>query len=576
MQTVGIDGYDDYLVHLETHPEEFVDLFDTILINVTSFFRDPDAWEYVATEIVPQIVEHAGHEEIRVWVPGCASGEEAYTAAMVFAEALGEEAFRAQVKIYATDVDEDALAEGRHARYAAKDLEGVPADLRERYFEPSDGSRSFRADLRRNVIFGRHDLIQDPPISRIDLLIIRNTLMYFNPETQSRILSQLHFAMRESGFLFLGKSEVLLTRSTLFVPVELRHRVFVKSSRQALGERLFGLSANATPPAAPHGSPDTEEVAQASYEMVPVAQFAVDLGGHLTVANLQARTLFGLTARDVGRPLQDLEVSYRPVELRSLIDRALAERHQMTLRDVERRTGTEVSFFDVQVAPLQTLVGTTVGTSITFTDVTRYRRLQESLEDSKAKLETAFEELQSTAEELETTNEELQSTNEELETTNEELQSTNEELETMNEELQSTNEELETINDELRQRTLDLNEVNSFLESILVSLQAGVVVLDEDLRIRAWNEHAAEMWGLRSDEVRGQHFVNLDIGLPTAELLPLVRATLAGEEGDRQLTLDATNRRGRVIRCRVTCSQLLTPTNEVRGAIVLMEEVPGD
>jgi two-component system CheB/CheR fusion protein len=232
-------------------------------------------------------------------------------------------------------------------------------------------------------------------------------------------------------------------------------------------------------------------VRQASFETVPVAQFAVDLTGHLSVANLQARALFGLTARDLGRPLQDLEVSYRPVELRSLIDRALAERHQVTLRDVERRTGSDVSFFDVQVAPLQTTVGTTVGTSVTFMDVTRYRRLHETLEDSKAKLETAFEELQSTAEELETTNEELQSTNEELETTNEELQSTNEELETtneelqstneeletMNEELQSTNEELETINDELRQRTLDLNEVNSFLESILVSLEAGVVVL---------------------------------------------------------------------------------------------------
>jgi two-component system CheB/CheR fusion protein len=575
MQTIGVEGYDDYLVHLETHPDEFVDLFDTILINVTSFFRDPDAWEYLATEIVPQIVDHARGEEIRIWVPGCASGEEAYTAAIVLCEALGEEAFRAQAKIYATDVDEDALAQGRHARYTAKELEGVPPDLRERYFEPSDGARSFRTDLRRNVIFGRHDLIQDPPISRIDLLIVRNTLMYFNPETQSRILGQLHFAMRDSGFLFLGKSEVLLTRSTLFVPVELRHRVFVKSSRQALGERLFGLSTNPVPVHA-HSSPDAEDVRQASFETVPVAQFAVDLEGHLTVANLQARALFGLTGRDIGRPLQDLELSYRPVELRSLIDRALAERHQVTLRDVERRTGTDVAFFDVQVAPLQTTVGTTVGTSVTFTDVTRYRRLQESLEDSKAKLETAFEELQSTAEELETTNEELQSTNEELETTNEELQSTNEELETMNEELQSTNEELETINDELQQRTLDLNEVNSFLESILVSLRAGVVVLDEDLRVRAWNDHAAELWGLRADEVQGQHFVNLDIGLRTDQLLPLVRSTLSGEDGDDHLTVDATNRRGRVIRCRVTCSQLLSPTNEVRGAIVLMEEVPAD
>ena len=201
MQTIGIEGYENYLVHLETHPDEFVELFDTILINVTSFFRDAEAWEYVASEIIPQIVEHAGHDEIRVWVPGCASGEEAYTAAIVFCEALGEEGFRARAKIYATDVDEDALTQGRHARYTEKELETVPPVFRERYFEPSDGSRSFRSDLRRNVIFGRHDLIQDPPISRIDLLIVRNTMMYFNAETQSRVLKQLHFALRDTGFL---------------------------------------------------------------------------------------------------------------------------------------------------------------------------------------------------------------------------------------------------------------------------------------------------------------------------------------------------------------------------------------
>jgi two-component system, chemotaxis family, CheB/CheR fusion protein len=574
MQTVGIEGYDDYLVYLEAHPDEFADLFDTILINVTSFFRDPEAWEYVAKEVVPQVAYPRRNDEIRVWVPGCASGEEAYTAAMILAESLGEEQFRNQVKIYATDLDDDALVQGRHARYTSKQVEAVPEDLRERYFEQGNGARVFRSDLRRNVIFGRHDLIQDPPISRIDLLVVRNTLMYFNADTQSRILGQLHFALRDTGFLFLGKSEVLLTRSSLFAPVELRHRVFIKSSQQPMREKLLALVPDGPPPEPALGAIG-QEVTQAALEAVPVAQLAVDLAGHVTLANLQARSLFGLTQRDLGRPLQDLEVSYRPVELRSLIERALTERHQVALRDVERRTGSEVRYFDVQVAPLQSPDGAIVGTSVTFADVSRYRRLHETLEDSKAKLETAFEELQSTAEELETTNEELQSTNEELETTNEELQSTNEELETMNEELQSTNEELETMNDELRQRTLDLNEVNAFLESILVSLEAGVVVIDEELRVRAWNDHAVDLWGLRTDEVQGQHFLNLDIGLPTDKLLPLLRATLTGGPKPRETTVEATNRRGHAIRCRIRCSQLLSPTNEVRGVIVLMEEMQG-
>ena len=220
-----------------------------------------------------------------------------------------------------------------------------------------------------------------------------------------------------------------------------------------------------------------------------------------------------------------------------------------------------------------------------FADVTRVQELQAQLARSKQDLETAYEELQSTneelettneelqstVEELETTNEELQSTNEELETTNEELQSTNEELETMNEELQSTNEELETINDELRLRTNELDQVNAFLESILGSLRAGVVVLDRDLRAQAWNDHATELWGLRSEEVIGEHFLNLDVGLPVEHVAGMLRASLASGE-EASIELDATNRRGRKIRCLVTCSPLYGPIGETRGLIVQMEE----
>jgi two-component system CheB/CheR fusion protein len=557
MQEVGVSDYAEYAAYLQAHPREFGELFDTILINVTSFFRDPDAWTYLAEEIVPRIVAARPQpEEVRVWCAGCASGEETYTTAMLLAEAVGEERFRTQVKIYATDLDEAALSEGRHGRYSSKALEPVPEELRERYFHLDDSGGSFRTDLRRSVIFGRHDLIQDPPISRIDLLVARNTLMYFNPETQGRILGNFHFALRPDGFLFLGKSEVLLTRSTLFAPVDLRNRVFAKSTRPSMNDRLLHLVADG---GRQEPEPVDARLRQSAFESVPVAQLAVDLGGVLVLANVQARALFGLAQRDLGRPLQDLELSYRPLELRSLIDQARDERHQVTVRDVEWRTGGDVRLFDVQVAPLYAPDGSAAGTGVTFIDVTRYRRLHESLEDSKSRLETAFEELQSTAEELETTNEELQSTNEELETTNEELQ--------------STNEELETINDELRSRTVDLHEVNAFLESILVSLKAAVVVLDIELEVQAWNEVATELWGLRPDEAQGQHFSNLDIGLPVDALLPLLRSVLAGEDGSHETVVAATNRRGRAIQCHVACSQLLSPTGDIRGVIVLMDEV---
>jgi two-component system, chemotaxis family, CheB/CheR fusion protein len=245
----------------------------------------------------------------------------------------------------------------------------------------------------------------------------------------------------------------------------------------------------------------------------------------------------------------------------------------VTVKDVEwALAGTETRWLNVTVSPLTDSTGAMLGTLIHFTDVTAERRLQRELERSHQELETAYEELQSTNEELETTNEELQSTVEELETTNEELQSTNEELETMNEELQSTNEELQTMNDELRQRGEDLNTANAFLESVLASLRGAVAVVDRELRLLAWNAQAVELWGLRGEEARGRHLLNLDIGLPVERLRPLLKSSLNGDGGQHGLTLEAVNRRGKPIQCEITCAPLRGPAGDVQGAIVLMEE----
>jgi two-component system CheB/CheR fusion protein len=570
MQAVKVASYPEYRVYLEQHPDEFIDLFNTILINVTAFFRDTAAWDYLRESIVPRLIEEAdGHDAIRIWSTGCASGEEAYSLAMAFSEAMPADAFRNKVKIYATDVDEEALSEGRHGVYTAAKLENVPADMRERYFERVEQRYIVKPDLRRAVIFGRHDVVQDPPISRIDLLTSRNTLMYFTPDAQSRILTNFHFALREGGYLFLGKSEMMLSRSALFEPVDLKRRLFQRVPRADAYRPI--------PRTRPQGEEGHESaidvlMREVGFEAAPIAQLIVDRAGNLTLANMQARTLFNLAQRDVGKPLKDLEVSYKPVELRSQIDRAYAERHSISLRDVEwLHPSGDHRVMDVQVAPLVSGDGTLVGVGISFVDVTRYKRLQDAVEHSKRDVEVAYEELQSTVEELETTNEELQSTNEELETTNEELQSTNEELETMNEELQSTNEELETINDELNQRTDELNQTNFFLESILGSLDAAVVVLDQELRVSAWNDGAYELWGLRGEEVQGTHFMNLDIGLPVEKLRTPLRKMLASGEADQPITLEATNRRGRTIQCRVRLSPLVDGAQAPRGLIVFME-----
>src|SRR5256714_1408678 len=282
--------------------------------------------------------------------------------------------------------------------------------------------------------------------------------------------------------------------------------------------------------------------------------------------------MFALSQTDLGRPIQDLRISYQPVEIRSYIDQVYAERLPILLRDVEWRSPTgEPRWLDVHIVPL--LDGSAIiGAAIAFADVSSAKRLQRELEHANQELETAYEELQSTNEELETTNEELQSTNEELETTNEELQSTNEELETMNEELQSSNEELETVNEELRQRTEEVDRTNSFLGSILASLRAGVIVLDRILKVAVWNRRAEDLWGLRSEEVLGQPFLGLDMGLPTEKLARPIRSVLSGTGTPEPVVIDAVNRRGRKFHCQVRFASLTGPDRERQGVILLLDE----
>lgn len=239
MAKVKVESYGEYFDFLQVNSVELTYLFDALLLNVTTFFRDASAWQSLAEEIIPRILDvKAENEPIRVWSAGCASGEEAYTLAIILAEALGIEEFKTRVKIYATDVDEDTLTQGRLASYTARVVRNVPEELRGRYFDTARTVYTFRNELRRAIIFGRHDLLQDAPISRLDLLVCRNTLMYFNAETQSRILARFHFALKDTGFLFVGKAEMLLTHTNLFTPVQLKYRIFSKVPKVSLRDRL--------------------------------------------------------------------------------------------------------------------------------------------------------------------------------------------------------------------------------------------------------------------------------------------------------------------------------------------------
>jgi len=242
MGEVGIAVHDDYVDFLEVHPEEFEPLFNTILINVTSFFRDSDAWEVLRETVLPELLERKAEGPLRIWSAGCSSGQEAYSVVMLLAELIGVEAVTERVKVYATDVDEEALEQARLAAYTAREMESVPDELADRYFDRSPDGAVFSPELRRTVIFGRHDLLQDAPISRVDLLLCRNTLMYFDASVQHDLAQRLHFSLADGGYLMLGKVEMLLGQGHVFEPVANKQRIFRKITVPTMRGRLLAMA----------------------------------------------------------------------------------------------------------------------------------------------------------------------------------------------------------------------------------------------------------------------------------------------------------------------------------------------
>lgn len=304
------------------------------------------------------------------------------------------------------------------------------------------------------------------------------------------------------------------------------------------------------------------------------AQIVVDFNSKLVLLNAQAISLFNLSLRDIGRPFQDLKLSYRPVELRSYIEQVYTEGCSLEVTGVTHRlTDESVCYLDVKIVPLKGNKNDYLGVSIIFTDMTLSHRLQEQLSDSQQKLDTTIEELQLSNQEAESLNEELQLSNEELETSKEELQSMNEEIETANRELLSTNNELQSINRILRQRTDELNETNEFLESLFASIGACVIVIDRAFSILSWNQEAEDLWGLRAEETKGQEFFSLDIGLPCEQLREMIQVCLSPGVKHQVMALDAINRRGKLIRCNVTCKPLNRRNQQRQGVILLMEQV---
>lgn len=576
MEAVGADSFEAYQSHLEADPGEFENLFNTVLINVTSFFRDEEAWAVMKADIIPRLVAHSETDgPIRVWSVGCASGEEPYSIAMLLADALGTAEFCKRVKIYATDLDESALRTARLATYSARDVQAVPPALLERFFERSNNQFVFERELRKCVIFGRHNVVNDAPISRIDLLVCRNLLIYLEAETQSVVLPRLHYALNMDGVLFLGKAETQLARSPLFRAVDMKHRLFAKVAQE--WRRPIGAVGGTARSARGEAMQPSLMLLEAVLDEASSAMLVVDEAGSIALVNRQARHLLGVGEADIGRPFQDLPVSYRPLELRGPIEEVFRTRSPLRQEDQEYRlTQTDEMRLTIELRPLARSDGSVHAVLLTFVDTTQLTALRQELEAAQENLEHTIEELQSANEELETTNEELQSTNEELETTNEELQSTNEELETLNEEARSSNEEMESVNEELRIQAEQASSYRAYLEAVLRSMNGGIIVLDEKLEIQSWNRWSENTWGLRAEEVIGTSFDALDIGVPLHLLRDRLLAVQAGHDTQADATIKGIDRRGRPIQCTVVLTGLLDEQRHGRGVVLLFQDVTED
>ena len=578
MQQVHADSFQAYIVYLDRHADEHVALFNTILINVTAFFRDPDAWKVLAEDIVPRLIdETADSRNLRIWSTGCSSGEEAYSLAILLSEHLGDRANALNIKIYATDVDEDALQAARQGLYRVEQLRDMPAALLDRYFTREGQTYRVRRDLRRWVIFGRHNVAQDPPLSHIDLLVCRNVLIYFSAELQDRILARFHYAVRDGGFLFLGRSESLLARSRWFAPYHVKWRIFQRTTAPA-ATPIPVVAAAGAPRSTPAATPAREDPPLARLQRMidgmPSGAFLIDASDTVLVWNAAAEALYDVpAAHAVGRPFRDLEISYRIEGLRARIEEVKLSQIPARLEHVSYARGAgDLMYADITILPI--VAGAEVtAVAVYGTDATEAADIKDQMARLSEQHTTAIEELQSTNEELETTNEELQSTNEELETTNEELQSTNEELETTVEELQATNAELGALNAELAARTAELKHLDDYQRAVLSSLEHAVVVLDREGVATTWNHTAERLWGLRAESVIGRPFGLLPLGDAAIKLRDAASRVLATGAPETLNDVAVPLPTGAMRRMAMAVTPLKTASGEITGVVGVVSVV---
>ncbi|MCC5793479.1 MAG: PAS domain-containing protein [Chromatiales bacterium] len=530
-----------YAAFLQQNPQEVTLLFNELLIGVTSFFRDPPVWDYLAEVALPALLERRGKATaLRAWVVGCSTGEEAYSLAIAFCEALERlpQPDPVTLQVFASDLSTDAIARARRGQYPASISESMPPARLARFFTECESGYRVIEDIRQMVLFARHDVVLDPPFTRLDLVTCRNLLIYFDRRLQQRLLPLFHYSLRPGGLLLLGSSETIGPFTQLFMPLQPKLRIFARQDQMVPGgpDMLVRSFPPLTPlskePAVPRSHVDAESYGKnlkATADRILLQEFApaavllnrdadiVYISGHtgkyLEPAAGHANWNFHAMVRDTLRG-----------PIAAALRRAAEQAEPVQLHGLELAAQGGSGRIDVTVQVLREPAALKGMTMVVFRDLPpaptgrRPRRTRTAVDAAHAEeIQRYREEIQALSDEARETREELQSANEEMQSTNEELQSTNEELTTSKEEMQSMNEELQTINAELQTRLDDLALAQSDMHNLLNSIEIAILFLDQDLNVRRYTDRAAKIINLRESDV-GRPLSDLTSSLEYPEL----------------------------------------------------------
>ena len=591
-----IDKIEEYVKFVQANPAETKALYQDMLINVTSFFRNPQLFEALKKDVFPRILKNKGPEQaIRVWTPGCASGEETYSLAIALLEFLGNRASRVPIQLFGTDVSEAGIIKARSGVFPENIQSDVSPERLRRFFTKAENTYRISKNIRDMCIFAQHNVLDDPPFSQMDIISCRNLLIYLEPPAQSRIISLFHYALRFGGFLILGSSEGVGTSSHLFGSEDRSLKIFSKKglpSRQLVTFSLRPLERGEQVAIAPHAKPETFNYIDAQKEfdrrlLTHYAPAALFINADLEIIHTRGNInrYFKLAPGRASLSILKMAREGLLMDLRNAIGRAKKENIPVRKENVLIKLGngngggasaSEVTrLVNFEVAPISIGKLKEPYFMVIFEDAppkpVRKRGRVELLEAESqstriVKLEQELaatkEYLQSVIETQETMNEELQAANEEILSSNEELQSTNEELETAKEELQSANEELSTVNDELRNRNTEMSQVNNDLTNLLASIELATVMVGSDLTIRRFTPPAQKVFGLIPTDV-GRPLANINppIEIPDFEKM-VVRAIAEAQT----VELDVSDKSG--VKYHVRIAPYRVADHKIDGAVI--------